>query len=69
MRSTFSGDPATQELQDEARAKAGRRLADRWRTIEGEDEGQAALLFQRFTGGRVWTTVVALRADGTFRAA
>jgi hypothetical protein len=67
VRRTFSADPATRELQDEARARSGRQIGERWRTLEGKDEGQDAVLFQRFTGGRVWKTVAAIRADGTFR--
>jgi hypothetical protein len=56
------------ELQDEARGRAGSRVGDRWRTIDGEDQGQVALLFQRFQGDRSWTTIAALRVDGTWRA-
>lgn len=67
-RATVSKDQAVQELQDQARAKSGQLVGRRWRLIEGQDEGQDALLVQRFSGGRAWTTVFAIRLDGTTRA-
>ncbi|MGE5617410.1 MAG: hypothetical protein ACM3UX_00585 [Candidatus Woesearchaeota archaeon] len=68
MRATRTDNPSVAELQDAVRGRAGVRVGNRWRTIEGEDEGQEALLFQRFSGGRVWQTIIAFRADGTIRA-
>lgn len=62
---TATTDASVQELQDATRGKAGVMLGERWRAIEGTYGGVDALLFQYFTGGRVWETKQAFaRADG-----